>query len=544
MLSAHVGTRPILRRICSRRGNTVALRSAGLHTSHRLSAKKRTQKLFKLADIGEGITECEVLKWNVKQSAKVEHFDQLCEVQSDKASVEITSPFDGVISQIHVQEGQIAKVGEGLCTIEIEEEEEDHPVMEKSRLAAPEATVASHLVSKPVSKASEGSVHSAPVLAASTSEPKAARRRHPLDPSPTEARDAAQTDGHDADTKTLATPSVRHFAREKGVPRLSQLWPGSGKNGRIEKNDVEAWLSSSSEPTASPKRESTSMKQDEASAAAGVENTVELGRTRWAMWRAMEQSLKIPHFGYSTILDLTALHELLPVLNANIPPEFNPVPEPAYPPAVSPYSILPDGQSFVTTDKNNHYTRMTVLPLLLKALSRAMQEWPLFRSSISQTNPDASPSDKPSLIIRPNSDMAIALSTPTGLYTPTIQSVNNKTAYEIMGELRRLSSLGRTVPNGLTLKEMPRKGATITVSNVGAIGKGEFAAPLLVPGGGVAIVAIGRAKWVQRDVGRRLEVGVSWSADHRVVEGAEMAAFTETWRGWVEEPGRMVAAGR
>lgn len=94
---------------------------------------------------------------------------------------------------------------------------------------------------------------------------------------------------------------------------------------------------------------------------------------------------------------------------------------------------------------------------------------------------------------------------------------------------------------------MPKRGGTITVSNVGAIGHGEFAAPVLVPGGGVAIVAIGRAKWVdvipEDGIGpsrRRLLMGVSWSADHRVVEGAEMAAFTETWRSWVEHPERLV----
>jgi 2-oxoisovalerate dehydrogenase E2 component (dihydrolipoyl transacylase) len=88
------------------------------------------------------------------------------------------------------------------------------------------------------------------------------------------------------------------------------------------------------------------------------------------------------------------------------------------------------------------------------------------------------------------------------------------------------------------------------VSNVGAIGKGEYAAPVLVPGGGVAIVAIGRAKWVdvvpEDGVGsslRRLVIGTSWSADHRVVEGAELAAFVETWRGWVEHPERMVGGG-
>lgn len=91
------------------------------------------------------------------------------------------------------------------------------------------------------------------------------------------------------------------------------------------------------------------------------------------------------------------------------------------------------------------------------------------------------------------------------------------------------------------------------MSNVGAIGRGERASPVLVPGGGLAIVAVGKAKWVW-DVSdefyrpseaihgeRRLKVDVSWSADHRVVEGAELAAFVETWRGWVENPERFVA---
>ena len=94
---------------------------------------------------------------------------------------------------------------------------------------------------------------------------------------------------------------------------------------------------------------------------------------------------------------------------------------------------------------------------------------------------------------------------------------------------------------------MPKRGGTISVSNVGGIGAGDFASPVLVPGGGVAIVALGRAKWVwdvdRGDGGgeRRLKMGVSWSADHRVVEGAELAAFVECWRGYVEAPERLIA---
>lgn len=98
------------------------------------------------------------------------------------------------------------------------------------------------------------------------------------------------------------------------------------------------------------------------------------------------------------------------------------------------------------------------------------------------------------------------------------------------------------------MNEMLKRGATVTVSNVGAVGDGEYAHPVLVPGGGFAIVAIGRARWVW-DVSksehgeRRLKVGVSWSADHRVLEGAELAAFVESWRAYVEAPERLIGEG-
>lgn len=89
------------------------------------------------------------------------------------------------------------------------------------------------------------------------------------------------------------------------------------------------------------------------------------------------------------------------------------------------------------------------------------------------------------------------------------------------------------------------------MSNIGSIGKGSFASPVLVPGGGVAICAMGRAEW-EMDVSadrwdastrtgeRRLKLPISWSADHRVVEGAELAAFMECWRAYVEDPNRMM----
>ncbi|KAJ7591476.1 2-oxoacid dehydrogenases acyltransferase-domain-containing protein [Mycena floridula] len=447
------------------------------HSTSSSWATRKTLQRFKLADIGEGITECEVIKWNVQNGMAIQSFDPLCEVQSDKASVEITSPFDGIVAEILIPEGSIAKVGEGLCLIEIEEE-----------VDASEAPV----------------LHETPPLAASVEEPQSSRRLHPLDPKFTPEASAAD--------KVLATPSVRHLARSKGVD-LAKLVPGSGRDGRIEKKDVEASLSSINRPQIASTTEDV---------------IVELGRTRYGMWKAMIKSLEIPHFGYSTTLDLTVLHNLLPTLNLHIPSQFRLTALPAKPMLNAFSQSAPD-----PLHPGQQYDRLTYLPILLKALSKAMLEWPLFRSSITPIA-QTSPTTKPTLTIRPHADISIALSTPYRF---------------LSSKLRHLSYLGRQNPSGLTVAEMPKRGGTLTVSNVGAIGAGDFAAPVLVPGGGVAIVAIGRAKWiwdVDRGDGsgeRRLKVGVSWSADHRVVEGAELAAFVECWRSYVEVPERLIAGG-
>lgn len=177
-----------------------------------------------------------------------------------------------------------------------------------------------------------------------------------------------------------------------------------------------------------------------------------------------------------------------------------------------------------------------------------MLEWPLFRSSITSLPQNGQPSsDNPTLTIRPHADISIALSTPTGLYTPTIQKADTASVYALASQLKLLSHLGRQIPCALTPTEMPKRGGTVTVSNVGGTGDVDYASPVLVPGGGVAIVAIGRAKWVWDVDGgnqqgeRRLKVGISWSADHRIVEGAELIAFTEAWRTWVEYPQRLIA---
>ncbi|KAF9445098.1 CoA-dependent acyltransferase [Macrolepiota fuliginosa MF-IS2] len=505
----------------------------GLHSSLPSYAKKLEK--FKLADIGEGITECEIIKWSVKPSGSVAAFDPLCEVQSDKASVEITSPFDGILKEILVKEGDVAKVGEGLCLIEVDEEAADDTSNVETVSAQPQES------QSPAPLPSSSELPSTPI---SESGPQPVRRLHPLDPSYTPlaaglppAFKPSQQQLRGA-CDILAMPSVRHYARSKDVD-LVLLVPGSGRDGRIEKTDVDAYLARSGPYAPAGATGAPTQQQDV---------VVELNRTRYNMWKAMEKSLEIPHFGYSVTLDVTSLQKILSSLNAGIPPRYLPSVsrKPEYI-TVNPSALYPaPGQDAVP--ESQQFNKLTFLPLLLKSLSLAMMEWPLFRSSIT---PDAQEKAKPMLTVRPSADIALGLSTPTGLYTPTLVGTNTHSVFDIQAKLKNLQHLGRQTPCGLTPKEMPRRGGTITVSNVGSIGKGVFASPVLVPGGGVAICAIGRAEWVidvsedhwneaSQTGTRRLKLPISWSADHRVVEGAELAAFVECWRAYVEDPTRMI----
>lgn len=488
-----------------------------------LSSKKILQK-FKLADIGEGITECEVIKWNVKELGTIQSFDPLCEVQSDKASVEITSPFDGVVKEILVKEGEVAKVGQGLCVIEVDEELLDSGSAEQMEPASSSAPAP--IISN--SKFVEDAASQAEQISEELSAP---RRPHPMDPN----YSLPSTPNVNPEN-VLAKPSVRHYARQSKVD-LSHLLSGSGRDGRIEKKDIDAFLS----------QQASSVSANCGSAApqaqAEEDVIVELGRTRYGMWKAMTQSLEIPHFGYSTSLDLTSLHSLLPTLNSHIPEHFNSSKSSSLP--INPSALYP-APSLPPVLESAQFTRLTYLPILLKTLAKAMMAWPVLRSSI--TPGSANGGGKPTLTIRPHADIAVALSTTTGLYTPVIPRADTHSIYSLSSQLKHLSFLGRQVPCALTINEMPKRGATVTVSNVGAVGDGEYAHPVLVPGGGVAIVAIGRARWVwdisKSERGeRRLKIGVSWSADHRVLEGAELAAFVESWRAYVEAPERLIGEG-
>lgn len=172
---------------------------------------------FKLPDIGEGIHEGEIVKWFVKSGDKVQEDDVLCEVQNDKAVVEIPSPVAGTVEEIKVGEGTVATVGQVLITF-------DAPGYENLKFKGDEEESASNETA-PESNSSQ-----------EMKQPEAPKQ---------ETANATTTPVEvDASRRIIAMPSVRKYARDKGVD-IHQV-AGSGKNGRVVKADIDAFLNGGS----------------------------------------------------------------------------------------------------------------------------------------------------------------------------------------------------------------------------------------------------------------------------------------------------------
>ncbi|KAJ4418501.1 hypothetical protein N0V85_001410 [Neurospora sp. IMI 360204] len=470
-----------------------------------------------LADIGEGIVECEVIQWFVEPGARVEEFSQLCEVQSDKASVEITSRFAGVVKKLYYDAGEMAKVGKPFIDIDVEggpENKEVEALTPPEPVSTPEGQQA--IKGEAISTSTPQAI--APELKQSFVEASWAQQT----PTPSHSPVTKQTGKH----ASLATPAVRHLSRELKVD-ITEI-PGTGKDGRVLKEDVYKFVQArDSAPTQSPAAATPTAPGVTAAAAAasafsspdvGIsgpqkETTVPLTRTQEMMFKSMTRSLNIPHFLYADEVDFTSIVELRTRLNR-----------------VLSKSGLPEGQ----------VSKLSYLPFIIKAVSMALYKYPVLNARVEL---DSNNNGKPSLVMRSQHNIGVAMDTPSGLLVPVVKNVGSLNILSIAAELARLQSLA--VTGKLSPQDM--SGGTITVSNIGSIG-GTYLSPVIVERE-VAILGIGRMRTVpafstvpgeEDKILRRQICNFSWSADHRVIDGATMARAADVVRTIVEEPDVMV----
>lgn len=219
------------------------------------------------------------------------------------------------------------------------------------------------------------------------------------------------------------------------------------------------------------------------------------------MFKTMTKSLTIPHFLYSDSFDMTAITMSRKDIN-----------------------------QAATSSK----TKISALAFIIKAVSLAMTDFPILNARLNTSNPD-----KPQIAMRGAHNVGVAVDTPQGLIVPVIKGANELSIAEIAVEINRLSSLAKDGK----LSAADLTGGTFTVSNVGSIG-GTVVSPVIVEGQ-VAILGVGKARIVPAfDVDgvlvKRQECVLSWSADHRVVDGATVARAAEVVRMLLEQPARML----
>ncbi|XP_014363397.2 lipoamide acyltransferase component of branched-chain alpha-keto acid dehydrogenase complex, mitochondrial [Papilio machaon] len=408
---------------------------------------------FKLSDIGEGIREVVIKEWFIKVGDKVQQFDNICEVQSDKAAVTITSRYDGVITKIYHEVDQTALVGQPLVDIEVDSTADD----ESSSDSDTESKVE---IFKTQSQTTQK-------------------------------------------VKVLTTPAVRRIAAQFKVD-LGTVNP-SGRNGRILKEDVLAHLNMSADKSNEiPSALSVEAKPMAMSiGSVKIEEILEdkivpiTGFTK-AMVKSMTEAMKIPHFGLSEEYDVTKLVE---------------------------------SRESLKVIAQERGVKLTYMPIIIKASSLALTAYPVLNSSL-----DAACEN---LIYKANHNIGIAMDTPNGLVVPVIKHVQQKTILDIARELNILQEKGTKGQLGLS----DLSGGTFTLSNIGIVG-GTYAKPVIVPPQ-VSIGALGKIQALPRfnskgEVTKAHILTVSWSADHRVVDGVTMARFSNILKQYLEDPYKLL----
>lgn len=416
-----------------------------------------------LKDVGEGITEVQIIQWYVEEGARIEEWKPLCQYQSDKAVDDITSRYEGVIKKLHFQADDTVPTGRALCDIEVEDgkyPDDGAPTAKNETVQVPADTettrsheATEHLVSE--SQVSNG----------------VRKSRY----------------------ASLATPAVRGLLKSYNLNILDI--DGTGKDGRVLKEDVLRFVAEKESATQEiPSRPSATLDTRQS------ETTVNLTPIQSQMFKTMTRSLTIPHFLYTDEVKLNTLSAI---------------------------------RERLANDANDP-KKVRLLPFVIKAVSLALNEYPLLNAKVDMTNPEA-----PKLIMRAKHNIGIAMDTPRGLIVPNIKDVANRSIVDIVSEISRLSGLGKA--GKLTAADL--NGGTITISNIGNIG-GTYVAPVIVSNE-VAILGIGRSKVVPvfgaaGEITKSELVNFSWSADHRVVDGATMARMANRVREFIESPELML----
>ncbi|UNK44840.1 dihydrolipoamide acetyltransferase family protein [Arthrobacter sulfonylureivorans] len=466
-------------------------------------------KVFKLPDLGEGLTESEIVSWHVAEGDAVQLNQILGEVETAKAVVELPSPFTGVVRTLHEGPGTTVSVGEPIVSIEVEE-----PGQEDGGKASgePASQRQPNLVGygaaaerngrparRPRRTAAAAGATAVPTAVAETVPQRARAAEHngiAGTPVPGQTQDVPQLmPAAPVAERPRSTPPVRKLAKDLGVD-LAQV-VGTGDRGLITRGDVQNFHDAgSAAPVEAP---APGTGGGWLAGAAEAETRIPVKGVRKLTAAAMVASaFTAPHASSFLTIDATASMELI--------------------------RRLKEHKAFAGL-------KLTPLTITAKAVCLALGRHPELNARWDESAGE---------IVQQNYvNLGIAAATPRGLTVPNIKGAHRldlRRLAEALGELAETARAGKTAPSDL-------RGGTISITNIGVFGI-DAGTPILNPGESaiLAVGAVRRQPWEYRgDVALREVVTLSLSFDHRVVDGAQAGRFLADVGTILSEPAMVLA---
>ena len=436
---------------------------------------------LKLPELGEGVHEGELVKWLVKVGDVVKDDQLVCEIMTDKATIELPAPFHGKVTKIAAKEGQVVHVGQ---------------VMLEYEGAGASASATSASTSAPAAHAP------APVAAASAPAPVAAAAA----PAAMAASAPVASGGAmlSVGGRVTAAPATRKLAREAGVVITSV--PGSGPSGRVMKEDVERLISGGAGATAAgaPTLARAPMARP-FGAPAQLEERVAFKGLRKKIAEKMRQSKdKAAHFTYVEECDATALVQLR-------------------------------AQAKDIGAKQG--VKVTFLPFVMKAMVAALRKYPILNSTLDEQAGE--------IVYRNYYNIGLSIQTEDGLTAPNVKNVESKSVLQLAKEIQELVDRARAkkltqedfAGGTITLTNAGSIGGlfatpVINFPEVAILGFNKiFRKPVVVMENGKETIAI--RDWTYFSI----------SLDHRIVDGAMGAEFMNEFIRYIQNPSLMILEG-
>jgi pyruvate/2-oxoglutarate dehydrogenase complex dihydrolipoamide acyltransferase (E2) component len=462
-------------------------------------------KEFKLPDVGEGLTEADIVSWHVKPGDTVEVNQIIVEIETAKAVVELPSPYAGVVSSLLVEEGQTVDVGTPIISVDVAGTGPAAQEQQPAQAAPPAAGQADPAADTPKEPGRQAVLVGYGVKPGSTRRrPRKATSTRPASyPAMPSAPGASRPAPPPADASSgrsaqaLAKPPVRKLARDLGVDLASLT--GTGPQGSVTREDVQRAAGEPRVRSGSAEPGGNGVAAAAAASPSGTEERIPVRGVRKHTAAAMVGSaFTAPHVTEFLQADVT--ETMAAMRRVRELPEF---------------------------------TGLRVSPLLFvaQALLTAVARHPMINSSWDEPAQE--------IVVKHYVNLGIAVATERGLLVPSVKGADS---LSLAGLARALDELAATARSG---KATPAdlSGGTITITNVGVFGV-DAGTPILTPGE-AAILAFGQvreAPWVhQGQLAVRSVTTLSLSFDHRIVDGELGSAVLRDVGSMLEDPVRMLA---